>query len=363
VPAEARVQELRVRPDLLADWVSESDLSVTIGSPESGTPGTIVTIQRVPIADQMVTQTPSVDIWLSHGGGLTGDPVRGLQVSHECTLRVVIKDTLQVSHAPDKALSLILGFLCIAFDCPIGLHEVEVKTAETDEWAQLYFAQGERPDIPDRRQPPWMLLPLTNGIVDTPSLLARWLLLEGDARRAADLLVTLTARRPSGVDFQLLLAAQALESIHRSVMPGNELSAEEFDKRTSEVLQGCATGKTRSWAKRQLEYANTKPLSRRLTELYRYVGPVAERIASDREAFLGDLRRSRNFFAHGDESRGSPPEGAALFLVTEAAILLTRAAILRVLGVSQAKVMQVLMDNQGFLQVSARTSAHYGRAS
>jgi hypothetical protein len=363
IPAEARVQELRLRPDLLADWANESDLSVRLGSPEQGTLGENITIERAPVAERMITETPSLSVWLSHRGSLKGDPIRGLQVGHECRLRIVCKQPIQVNQAPDEIVSSVLKFLYVALDCPTGPHEVEIKTAENDEWAQLFFACGEPLEIPDRRQSPWMLFPLASEIVDTPSLLARWLLLEGDAERAASLLVTLIGEGPRRVDFRLLLAAQALESIHRFVMPRTELSLDDFHQRVAEVLQGCATPKTRSWAKHKLEYANTKPLSTQLTELYRYVGPVALRIAPDRQRFIDDLRRTRNFFAHGDESAGGPVEGRALSLVTEAAILLTRAAVLRVLEVPPARVMQVLMGNQGFLQVSARTAAHYARAN
>lgn len=362
IPADARVQELRFRPDLLEDWANESDLSVSLRSPEPGTSGANVTIERVPVAERMIMETPSVDIWLSHRGSLKGDPIRGLHVGHECRLRIVSKEPVQVIRAPDEVVSSVLKFFYVALDCPIGPHEVEIKITESDEWAQLFFACGEPLEIPDRRQPPWMLLPLASKIVHTPSLLARWLLLEGDAERAASLLVTLIGEGPGPVDFRLLLAAQALESIHRFVMPRIELSVDDFHQRVAEVLQGCATPKTRSWAKRKLKHANTKPLSTQLTELYRYVGPVALRIAPDRQRFIDDLRRTRNFFAHGDESTGGPVEGRALSLVTEAAILLTRAAVLRVLGVPPAKVLQVLMDNQGFLQVSARTAAQYALA-
>ena len=359
VGGTAETARVRIQTTLLRDWVGESDLTIEVSFGEDDRPTGAIAVKREPVDERLLFDTAQLRACLTHVGGFTGDPTHGVMVNHDCRLEIELKHHLPVESVVETVVAPVAYFLTFAMGCPIGIETLEVSAAPETDWCELYFTHLGVREAPERRLDPWMLIPLFSTHADAALLFANWLALDGDLRHAAVLTADLASQRSGTVNYRLLLAAQALESVHRARMDRQEIPQHEFKSRLSAALSACEDKRTRAWMKRKLQYSNIKPLETQLRELYAYAGPAARRIAPDRDRFLGDLRKSRNFFAHGGDLDDAPVDLADVDVLTDAATQLLRALVLRELGLRPEEALVLLDDDQGFVQACVHTARLY----
>jgi hypothetical protein len=110
----------------------------------------------------------------------------------------------------------------------------------------------------------------------------------------------------------------------------------------------------------KLHGANTKPLRRRVQEVYEHIAPVMDQLVESRETFLDDLRNTRNYYTHRDDSAVSTyAEGEDLYYLFEAVMIMLKASVLRELGFSADECRDLFMGNQHFLQLRSRLTGHW----
>ncbi len=354
-----KVDTIGIQATLLRDWVGESDLAVELSFGEDDRPTGALAVKRNPTPKRVLFQTDELTVSVTHIGGLEGDPTHGLTVRHDCRLCVDLESATSVQDVVEAVVSPVVYFLTFAMGCPIGVEKLEVSCGPDADTSELYFTHLGRTSIPERRLDPWMLAPLFSTKANVARLLENWLALDGDLGHAAILTADLAARDEGTVNYRLLLAAQALESVHRGCMNRAEVAPEEFKSRLAGVLAACDEKRIRSWLKRKLQYSNLKPLETQLRELYSFAGPAAKRIAPDRDRFLRDLRKSRNFFAHGGSMDDSPLDLGDVYVLTQAATQLLRSLLLRVLGLKPDDALSLLLEDQSFVQSCVQTARLY----
>lgn len=115
-----------------------------------------------------------------------------------------------------------------------------------------------------------------------------------------------------------LSLVQALESFHRRTRKNYELSPEEHETRVKSII-AVVNEQHKEWLKSRLEYSNEPTLRKRLKDILKEADLFVNlKSSKEREAFIGKMCNTRNYFTHYDASLVSKTyKGKELIAVCE----------------------------------------------
>ncbi len=139
--------------------------------------------------------------------------------------------------------------------------------------------------------------------------------------------------------------AQASETFHARIHNHTKIPKEDYKKMEKEILK-VTSKKYHTWLKDQFCFGNSLNLHTRLSELIsKYSNEITDKIITDRELFIKQVKHSRNYYTHYSEKRkNNVLKGHELFLLSEKLKILLVCAILMEIGFTKEKLTK-LLDN------------------
>lgn len=200
---------------------------------------------------------------------------------------------------------------------------------------------GEKPgSVQDPYQ--WeLLLPLSSIGTRIEDIFLRWSQMLSDASSALDLFCSIFLGPQLYLETRFLYAVQALEVYHRrcSWFENNSMPLPEWKSWWKRLRNAAATDGPDlvQWTnERYYIFGIEKHLRQRLEELVEHGGAQAERIL--RRDFVAAAKNTRNKLTHHDPN-STGAEGEDLFWLSEEAVGLMEACILRDLGMTQEEII------------------------
>lgn len=299
-------------------------------------------------------------VTLIHTASVPFASLEGFSLSHDVEIELRFDGEIDLATLSSEFVAPLWQFLVFCVDRGVDTTKLRIRTPGGDEWIDV----GRHQSVSGRSEkvlmPPFMLLsrPQLGDRLD--SALRIWLTLSEDERRAAGLLTGLVSERGIPSDLRFLVAVQALETLARVEATEDELKPEEFERRRQAVIDSVDESKVRNWVKRKLKHANQRSTPDLLKDLIADTGKYAASIAPDGKSLLDDIRDNRNFYTHRDSRRAKQVlEGEELYVLTQAVLLLLKAAMLRRIGFDGAETLAIMEDCQGALQWRNQTATQY----
>jgi hypothetical protein len=141
--------------------------------------------------------------------------------------------------------------------------------------------------------------------------------------------------------------AQALESYHRRFYKNNVLDKSDHKLRIDEIINGV-DDKYKEWLKTKLSFSNEPSLFERLTELLsEHTNTTISKMINVPEAFLKNIRDSRNYYTHFDKStEGKASKGQDLYYLTEKMKVILTCCLLHATGFDKTLIEKLLSRNE-----------------
>jgi hypothetical protein len=137
------------------------------------------------------------------------------------------------------------------------------------------------------------------------SLFSNWFESIAELRPVYSVFFSTLFNEASYVDVTFQSFVQALEGFHRKTREGNYLSKDEFEGVRDTLVRAIPATVDRSLRDKleaSIRYGNEYSLRRRLEELLDYVGRSTVEMIKINSSFVSDVVKTRNYYAHLDES-------------------------------------------------------------
>lgn len=136
--------------------------------------------------------------------------------------------------------------------------------------------------------------------INFPTIIKGWFELYDKSRWAINLMIELLLIRRSPLELKFTTAIQAVETFHRNVFGGQDLSEVEHEIRMKKIFENVPE-QYKKWLKEKLNYSNELGLRKRLRDIYDATPiEITERIIKNPKHFINDIVTTRNYFTHYD---------------------------------------------------------------
>jgi len=300
------------------------------------------------------------ELLILHKASIPFVSLTGFNVTHDCEIELRLDPPLAFEQISTEYIGPLWRFLVFCLDRDVANTSLRIRPPGENDWLDVGRHQSLLASEDKVISAPFMLLSRPQLGDRAASVLSTWLALSDDERRAVSLLTDLIRERAMSSDLRFLVAAQGLETLSRVDAKEFELKSEEFERRLEVVSASIEDSKVRKWATRKLKYANERPASELLRDLADGVGEYVAKIAPDQKSLFADIRNNRNFYTHRDPRRAKHVlDGEELYVLTQAVVLLLKAATLRNLGFTEEETSAIMEACQGALQWRFRTAKQY----
>jgi len=139
--------------------------------------------------------------------------------------------------------------------------------------------------------------------------------------------------------------AQSAETFHARVHNHTRMPKEEYKAMEKDILT-MTLGKYNDWLKDQFSWGNSLRLHTRLTELTeKYANPILDRILGEKEKFVLDVKRSRNYYTHySNDGKKHALKGSDLFYLSERMKILLVCGFLMEIGLTKEELSKSMND-------------------
>lgn len=135
-----------------------------------------------------------------------------------------------------------------------------------------------------------------------PSMIKNWFSLYVKIGSAINLFNELLLKREHSIEIKFLSAIQAIETFHRNLYGGYDLSQSEHSDRLNSIYTHVPE-KLQTWLKSKLAFSNEISLRKRLMDLYsRIPTEVTSKLILDQKLFINEVLDARNYYTHYDPS-------------------------------------------------------------
>ena len=139
--------------------------------------------------------------------------------------------------------------------------------------------------------------------------------------------------------------AQASETFHARIHNHTRIPKEDYQKMKEEILK-VTSKEYHGWLNDQFSFGNNLNLHSRLSELVsKYSNEITDKIITDKELFIKQVKHSRNYYTHySEKGKRNALKGQELFFLSEKLKVLLVCAILMEVGFTKEKLTK-LLDN------------------
>jgi len=228
------------------------------------------------------------------------------------------------------------------------LNEEINKTISQPVLVQVYFHHSIT-TRPARNKIHWEFLFHYHDIADTfDAIIQGWYSNQATLRPVTDLLFDNFYKSGTFTENMFLNVCQALETFHRRFRKNEVRSKADHEKMIGEIVETTSV-EHKDWLKGRLHFSNEPTLHVRLDELIEELSNnTVKKIITDKEAFIKEVKHSRNYYTHYDKStERKAKKGAELFTLTEKLKVVLVCAVLKQTGFSPDQI-QALFDRNEF---------------
>ena len=182
---------------------------------------------------------------------------------------------------------------------------------------------------------------------DFPAIIRKWYALNETIDDPFYLLFGSFYNVTNALESQFLDLARAIETFHRRLRNNQERSPEEHKKMINNIVDRVDES-DKKWLKQRLAFSNEPTLHKRLEDITEEVkSSFIDRVISDYEQFVRDVKNTRNFQTHfSPKLEKKAKRGEELILLTKRLRLILVTAILQEIGLPQDQVGKLLERNQ-----------------
>lgn len=292
------------------------------------------------------------------------DDLHSKAVSRQSFLQVVLDNPISFQDIRESKVKPFQYFLTFACGASAQLEELSFQVDDIgDQHGDQWIPRDIFEMIPDHEGDlsnhpySWeLLLPLSSIKERVEDVFSKWFAILGTAGSALDLYGSIFLGPPLYLETRFLYAAQALEVYHRrcSWFDGNDMPTFEWRKQWKKLQEAARRyePELESWVeKRDFIFNNEKRLRQRLHDLVEYGDDQVRRIL--RPDFVDVATKTRHKLTHYDP-KATGAEGEDLYWLSEEAIGLLEACILRDLGLTSTEVMAATSRTQRTRNLVAR---------
>lgn len=174
------------------------------------------------------------------------------------------------------------------------------------------------------------------------NMLKSWFRLLESASAPVSLFTSTIRKKTKFNQFDFLAAAQALESLHRSLHGGVKLDEHGYQKCIDEMLKNIPPDtqeEIKLELERMLTSGNEWSLRKRLKFYFNKFKSIGERLVPDNKKFIQKTIEARNYYTHYDsKGKENVIEGVELFYISEKLKILILAEVLSQIGLDKVLV-------------------------
>jgi hypothetical protein len=356
IDADPLIDAVHVSYTFLRDWVAQR-AGVAEHDPQAQS---VSYHYDAPDAEEIAAKE-GWTLSLIHTYGTSFPSQAGFELTHDCAFRLELAPPLDFHELQEKLLTTLWQFLSFCMNQKTSTRVLRVRRHGGDEWFDVFIHQGPMQDTQKALPRSRMLLSRPELGDRISSVLGAWLEAAEDQRRGMSLLDGLISWRGVPLDLEFLAAVQALEALARVGRSDLDMNESEFKKWLGMVLDPVKKGHGKEWAEDKLRYANRKSARELFKGLFADIGPYVGSLAKDGKRMLNEIMDNRNFYTHRDDrDKRHILEGEELFVLTQAVILLLKAAVLHLLGFSQEETSAIMEGCDGTRQWRSQVSQRYG---
>lgn len=139
--------------------------------------------------------------------------------------------------------------------------------------------------------------------------------------------------------------AQSAETFHARVHNHSRMTKKNYQAMEKDIF-AITPEKYHEWLKDQFSWGNNLRLHTRLTEIVeRYVNPILDKILGDKEKFVLDVKRSRNYYTHySNDGKKHALKGSDLFYLSEKMKILLVCSFLMEIGLSREELSKSMYN-------------------
>lgn len=295
-----------------------------------------------------------------HTASVPTASLAGISLSHDCEIEFAFDQPISLDKLSEEFVGPLWQFFVFCLDRDIDTKGLRIRQPGDTDWIdvgrhQSVSASSDKVILPD-----FMLMSRPRLGERASEVLQTWLALSDDERRAVSLLTGLVSDRSVPGDLRFLVAAQALEALSRVDAKELELDPDEYKRRVKVAVDSIKESKVRNWTARKLKHVNSRATADLLHDLVISIGDYVSKVAPDRKSLMNDIRDNRNYYTHRDPRRAQHVlDGEELYILTQAVVLLLKAAVLLRLGFDSGETLALMEGCQGALQWRFRTANQY----
>lgn len=151
----------------------------------------------------------------------------------------------------------------------------------------------------------------------------------------------------NALESQFLDLARAIETFHRRLRNNQERPPEEHKKMIDNIIDKVDES-DKTWLKQRLVFSHEPTLHERLEDIMEEVkSPFINRVISNYEQFVKDVKNTRNFQTHfSSRLEKKAKNGEELILLTRRLRLILVVVILQEIGLPKDQISRLLERNQ-----------------
>lgn len=269
-------------------------------------------------------------------------PRQEFSVKEDVHLRFEIDDNpMPLDSAMDKWVYPMWKMLtfCMGFRCSIDV--IKIQTAD-GHGASCFLPLIEGEEEPGNRQLDCMPLPYSYISKELPDIFERWLNLDGDARRAATILIGVQGNKGiSLLDSMFATISGAFEAVSRVGEKTKDIENSRYKRIVGQLKKCLSNQEDADWVVGKLN--NIPPASYYANALMKKLGVFSEYVTPDKERFLRDLRHNRNAYIHQTstlDDKSKTLSDMELYSLAMAIKVLCYGAIMTQLGLDASAILK-----------------------
>lgn len=293
---------------------------------------------------------------------ITQSPVdaEGFHVDHDCIAQIAFREPV-ARKAAETTMVRFSDFisLCVGFDAQITRVEYDIVGGSMPVFSYVPFVVGAKPTQWQLAMIPLRYRDLESHISESVEL---WLNANEHFIEIGNLLCSLLFNSwKLPLDLKFTGASQVLESLSKHKADASALPEEQYQQRRerlNELYSAIEDQELQKWAKERIP-GNTKGQSRFLKELLEKHGAISDWLMPNRKAFARAQIRSRNYYAHRQNSKGAL-KGAQLYWHTEGVLLFCYAVVTELAGVPSTTIISGIRESSSLSRTAAKMKELYG---
>lgn len=348
VDEQTLYKELKVRIPSLELWLETAKASVSFYEPSQVSPPAFVYS-----AEQMPEEVFEIPV-ISAGTGWGINRSTNGDVSTEFTIRThgylrVFSETPRNFDWFLRQLGKIKTLLSFLAGGPMGPDLMSAKIADADIVVESLISLREGAPCEYRNVDHFFML--KNGMgADFGSVLSRWFELYDSVSMPSQLALSVLSSKSLWPHVEFLSLLQALEGLHRAILPGTYTSEAEYDavkSKLSEAIPKDLPKDHKAALKSRIHYGNEISLRKRLDQLIdRLNKPLRSVILGGDGRLPQAWVDTRNYYTHWDASAKSKVlEGIDMYQANARLRMLLRVLYLDLVGISQDAVAKSLSNS------------------